>query len=937
MTLIGENFPPPTGGMVKSAQPHLLGADQCEFMLDMVVDSPGVVRSRGGFTSDYTLLSTPGTLDTYTLNGYPYLLAVPSPLQTSTVTNAPWLIIDEVNRMSIVDGTFSVVKQGLMFSVGTYAYYTPTPNKSVIVSGLVTGISTSTATSFEWFGGTVGGITNSAGGATALTGTHTVASTGIVTGVGSAYTTELSVGTVVWGTASGAPIGVVKSISSNTTFELDDSPWDGRSGALTLSASLFMRPLFRPAQGTVTTRSTQSTVFGAGTAFQQFSTAAATQDAVFARNTLDAKSTFLGYALYDPAADNPLNFSFRTLGATTTTNALADMDNAYWFGMPTGTTSNQNRRSSHAFEYHQGRGFYYRQWDTAQPDIKVYYSALTHHWDVNSTNSGSWFNYPASKRDPLMRAFSSPWGLLFFNGESGVRILRGTDPLNFVLSVLHPSRIVSPTAVTMTPMGVVWLADDGLWLFDGNRVSSLTDKLFGSAFKQSMFKSLTEGNMAATVIYSSGYLMVHVRSAGSPAGMPVSDYPGVSVPAMEGNNGTVYNPYYPHNPCYALHVPSGAWTVWQNYGYTQAVKYSGKDYLVGLYAAMGGTTRKVILTDMDNVLNGVATDNMVAINGMNPLNNMPGLFGTSSYFVASGTPQGWMKGGDTLGGVYTQYDHRAGLCALKADGTAYTGTFSLAGNSTYQVQNTFNNAGTFEAECQVTLPTFSATDTSNWISNFYTNSSPRANEVILVRGRTNSSNGWRVTVGAVTITVETVTFNSSTGWTVSSPSTIYTITTNGSSYNLSFEHTGTTIIGYKVTHTANTVYLSWQFGRKRDPMGPTPYLITRAFHKPGMRMWLRKFRMFFRSSGDLSLRTVDNMDGDYLYSTAVSPDTVTLTSSDATDEAQGANVNQPTTVFFGSRADTFQVILARKVVGSSAVFRLFNATLLYKMLRGGRR
>ncbi len=927
MTLIGENFPPPTGGMSKAVAPFMLPNDKAEFMVDTLLHVPGEIRSRGGFIPAATLVSgRPFTVDSCL--GRNSQLVVPAPSGLINATNAPWFVLDD-NTIYITDKDF-VVKTSATTAYPWHCYATATNHKSVVITSVGDPNYGGGATySFEWFGGTLGAATATGSSGTTLTGTHSIASTGILTGVGSAYLTEVSIGTILWNSAFNAPIGIVKSVTSDTVCELVDAPWDGKTGAITVKATVFLPPIARVAGGTITTRTAQTVVIGANTQLDQLSTSSALSDAIFIRGSETNKSTFLGYTYYDTAADNPLNVSFRTLGSTTTTTALSASDNAYWYSYAAGIPRTTRDLSTYAFTMYNNMGFWYKQYDSTQPENRIYVSGTEHHADVNVTTSGSWFTVSASQTDGLLRAFPSRFGLLLFNRLSGVRIVTGNNKNNLTMTKLHHSSLYTPTTVTDTPNGVVWVALDGIYLFDGSSITRISDSVSLGAFNK--FFPMHNGNTImpyAALMYSRGYLMFTIKHGQQ----ETNATPTIDVPALEGNNGTVYNRYYVHAPALVMYMSTGTWTWWSNFNFNQSLTYKSTDYLVGSYSVVDANTRSVVMCALDEILENASVDTVIACSNLNPVSSEVGFY-RFNYTTSSGTTPNLVTGNDVLGGMYDAYEHRTGLCAFKADGSAYAGTYGATTVTPYGwqvLQNTFVNGANREAEVVATFPVLSEQDTANWISHIYV-SPGTATTVLLVRGRTSNTNGWRITFAALPYTVETVTFASATDWTVSSPSIIYTSSNN----HFVFEH-ATTRGGYKVTDTSNNTFVHWRFGRKRSIPGPTPYVVSRAFRVNGVSMWLRKLRLFYRSYVSLGTRYVTNMDYPDEVTGLNASDTLPSTGADSSYESL-SNVNQSATVFYGAKAETFQIVIARKIVGASSMMRLFSGTLFFKQLRGARK
>lgn len=877
MTLIGENFPPPTGGMVQSLEPHIIAPNECAVAVDQVFHVPGELRSRGLFWADWNYNRSVGPAKVIVSSSFRALSPSGLVVKGGMGTNTKYLAINQ-DTITVADtwGSLSPptdIGAHLAGITELYAWSAETtPQGVTLISGAPFKPDLHTPLTYMW-----AGSTRTAPGA--VTGTVTYSTTSVsVTGVGTSFTTDTPAGTFL---ESGSNfIGIVKSVESNTALTLWDVPYNGVGGALATNAYALYTVRPRWSGGTITTRTTQTVAIGNGTRFAAFPTSTADQVAVFARNpnlNNTPTSTFLGFTQYDPATDNPLNFSFRTVGSATTTTALANTDGAYWFGYRrsgTDTSGTDPLYKSHVTQY-ANMYFYTAQALNTINEHRLYFSSKQHFADVDMSSSGSWINIPASRANPVVRIVGGRNCLMIFL-RNDIYCLTGTSPENFVLSRVSGEVLLGPNAVCKLDNGVAWASVNGIFFFDGSAVKNLTERSFGNQFKNyhgvgTMYRqygaTVFDENSAqlsnAVLRIGKDYLFLSLNNAQrtrNAVRFPATSYSFTSASGV--------NEYIPVNIGIVVYLPTLAASIWTNMSMLDIfVDNEAAYFIMQAYIGTSSTNTTqavaVLLDDLLDLTKFQYSDGGLSLAdgylGYHPNGAKPWSWGSTVDVTAAtmydlhNTLTTSSVSKRCLGGPYhgtlNMYEHRAKLTSLSGGAAvgSWTTDATFAGGGYIkengpgieQVISSAQSSGLVHG-VEVYFPSFGSTGVTMLIK--------------------SGLFGWRITTAAGTALLESVGFTGDTSWTVSGvPVAILTMSAPCLLRAvLPLSTTGSK--GIKVDPTLGCT-IHWSMGEGGDKAFPQPYVQTKAVGVVGSQYWLRKLRMHYASTDVVGAHTISNNDG----------------------------------------------------------------------------
>ena len=877
MTLIGENFPPPTGGMVQSIEPHLLAPNECTVSVDQVFHIPGELRTRGLFWTDWNYDRGIGSSQAF--SGSAFRTVSPSGLlvKGGMGTNTKYLVInnDRIEVGSTFDTMSAATSVGahLASVIELYAWSAETtPQGITLLSGVPFQPDTYTPLTYMWAGST----RSVSPGVPAGTITYS-ATTTAVTGVGTAFLTDCPPGTFL--ESGSIYIGIVKSVESDTALTLWDVPMGGRGGALATNAYALYPVRPRWSGGTITTRTTQAVAIGNGTRFNAFPTSTADQVAVFARNANlnnSAASIFLGFTQFDPATDNPLNFSFRTMGSAVTTNALASVDNAYWFGY---RRSNTDVTGTEPLYKTQVTSYAGRYWYTAQAisvtnEHRLYFSGLQHFADVDMSSNGNWINIPASRTNPVVKIIGGRNCLMIFL-RNDVYCLTGTSPANFVLSRVSDETLMGPNALCRMSDGVAWASANGIFFFNGSDVKNLTARSFGNQFKNyhgvgTMYRQFRKTVFAendaqlsnAVLRYASDYLILSLNNAQrtrNAVRFPATNYTFASASGV--------NEFYPINPGIVVYLPTLAAGIWTNMCMLDMFSDNEAEYLImqAAYTSTTSTTgaRAILMDDLLDLTKFQYSDGGLSIRdgvrAYHPNGGKPWGWGTAPDFTAvnfvdmtteaSSSTIGRSTFGDAYDGVMDMYEHRAKLTNL-AGGAA-------VGN--WVANQTFAGGGYVEDTglgIEQVLSIAESTSRYQGVELYFP--SFAGTQTVLVK---SGLFGWRFAISAGTCTIESVGFTADNSWTVTGVPTAINSFVGPGLIRAVIDMPTTGTKGIKATGTTGLI-VHWSMGSLVSTTStPTPYVQTKAVGVAGSQYWLRKLRIHYGSTGVVGVHTISNNDG----------------------------------------------------------------------------
>lgn len=876
MTLIGENFPPPTGGMVQSIEPHLLAPNECAVSVDQVFHIPGELRTRGLFWTDWNYDRSMGPSQTFVPTSFRALSPTGLVVKGGMGTNTKYLAIN--NDRIDVGNTFDTMSAAqniaghLAGAIELYAWSAETtPQGITLLTGAPFQPDTVNPVTYMW-----AGSTRTAPGVPAGTMTYSVTTTA-VTGAGTAFLTDCPPGTFL--ESGGIFIGIVKSVESNTALTMWDVPANGVGGALATDAKALYEVRPRWSGGTITTRTTQAVAIGNGTRFNAFPTSTADQVAVFARNANlnnSAASTFLGFTQFDPATDNPLNFSFRTVGSAVTANAAASVDNAYWFGYRrsgTDVTGTEPLYKTQVTSY-AGRYWYTAQAISTTNEHRLYFSGLQHFADVDMSSNGNWINIPASRSNPVIKIIGGRNCLMIFL-RNDVYCITGTSPANFVLTRVSGEALIGPNALCRMGDGVAWTSVNGIFFFNGSAVKNLTERSFGNQFKNyhgvgTMYRQFRQTIFAendaqmcnAVLRTASDYLILSLNNAQrtrNAVRFPATNYDFTSASGV--------NEFYPINPGIVVYLPTLAAGLWTNMCMLDMFSDNEAEYLVmlGHYASTVSVlgTQAVLMDDLLDLTKFQYSDGGLSlkdsIRAYHPNGGKPWGWGTAPDFTAlnyvdlttDATTSTISRPtfGDAYDGVMNMYEHRAKL--TKLDGSAAVGTWVAdqtfagggyledTGSGIEQVISADESVGRTHA-LELYFPSFAGTQTVLIKTHFF---------------------GYRISISAGTCTVEDIGFTAADSWTVSGVPTTVTSFVGPGMLRLMVNMSTNGVKGIKATSTTGLI-AHWSLGTfGSTTTTPTPYVQTKAVGVAGSQYWLRKMRIHYASTGAVGVHTISNNDG----------------------------------------------------------------------------
>lgn len=937
-----NEFPPPTGGMVRSVAPHQLAPNECEFLVDALLHIPGELRQRGPLTSTNAGGTTSLPLSTGTRDEFKYPSAFAVHLNGKFLRKAQGRnpVLSTSIASTFVTGSST---EGGPSTDTSWVYVTErvADSGAVLVTQIprtITTTNTGLIRTYVWYGSTtpetmMGGLISST--ALTLTGTAAVDATGLVTGVGTSFTTntQVSVGSIILN-SSNRFVGIVESITSATVMQLTDTPYTGTIAAGSTIKCLSLHTFTpRYQSGSVTSRTTQSTIIGTNTDFSPlgvmppviFSDGAVN---LFSRAPGDRRSTLFGYTSFRQGTDNPLSIESRTAsGSAVVGNALAVNDNNYWFGYYNAMPQRANGGFPENAEF---LGFYQQHMTMYQGRLfacrtsagnstlrnRLSFSGLQSIFDFNVGPNGDWIGI---KSNLVYRILGASNGLVIFT-DKGVQVVNGNDPSNFTYRDLHDDSCIGSNAVCRVGDSVAWIGSKGIYITNGETVELVTQRSFGATFSDLLS---AKAGTTAVLRYSTGYLLANFNDALKDINYPAS-YGGASTGTFVGSNTL-------DAPCLAVYLPTKAACWWSNFNMLDLYDVDGVDYLwmTGYSTGAAGVTVSI---PFDTVLNGFGNDTIQSITQYGRyIDSLAAASPTSANgniddYTSTAAVQATAKSG--LGRMNAA-EYTSTRTALDIDGTAWEGsTPSYAWSSTYvkQFQPTDQGGGNYRVAAAFDVSGLPESP-DGWLSCFFFNIGIYTQAFI--RGRTSNSDGWRITS---TGGLRECSFASDTSWS-HTDGTVLTAPGLGTAHQF-FQHPAGVTPAFRFETANPSNFITWEvMPLDVTTVGPNPFVLTRAFGG-GVKLWLRKLRLFYRSGTVVGVRAISNMDHDYEGSTAWGSGYATATSTSAVDDPV-ANVNNTYDVRFGRTMETVQFAVA-PMYAKTGIFRLFQMQPIFKTLRRGR-
>jgi hypothetical protein len=490
-----RTFPGAGGGMDLAAPVHMLPDSKARWIVDGLVDRPGIVRQRGKLKgTDIISDKKPyGMMATYNPAGA-LVLAVHA--SDDSTTNGV-VFLDEDNA---VQGTYS-------YSAN---YDTEKPSlwqASNLVKGPGTVFAWAVSMRLDvqarirgmgiWRGGWKPDY--STGTITATQGSTSVS------GGGTSWSANVSPGMFLFddlGSGNYSFLGVVRSVESNTALTLEDGALfgSGIGSAYKLTSVRGLSP--RIGVGRISAASGQAVVNGTGTKFRQLGTGSTW--AMFRQRDM----TFIGN-VSSIASDTQLTLAANVSSGAETANdkyIAIKISDTFLVVNPTHSlgflSASWNERQFYA-------NFPATSVAQANAGSRLWYSDTEDPESLDFTKDGSNLEIPSteSANQPIFGLMGTKDGLLIFK-ESETYILQGTaDPTTWTLKLLTNNGSFSPMSIVAYKGGAIWAGDRGIFQYLNGEVKNLTEDNLGDWWTKSFVNFNTDIDRMYAMIERDHYIL----------------------------------------------------------------------------------------------------------------------------------------------------------------------------------------------------------------------------------------------------------------------------------------------------------------------------------------------------------------------------------------------------------------------------------------------
>ena len=456
-----RTFPGAGGGMDQAAPVHMLPDSKARWIIDGLVDRPGIVHQRGKLRGTEINNNPPwGLANVWTPDNQLRLAAHFSDSSTS-------------NGFTFLDHNNAVL--------GTYAYtfnYTNSGfpsiwNANPALKGPGMLMSWATWLSGESTGSARGmGYWRGGSKADYTTGTITcVRGSASVTGAGTTWSSNVVPGMFVFRDNGGGTfryLGVVKTVNSNTSITLEAiSPMDAPAASnykITSIRGLSPRHIV----GRISGNSGQNIVNGTGTKFRQ----------ITAGNVYSLYRLRDGLYLGDINTINSdtqlvLNQNIPAGGEVANDKYVAiKIDDGFAVMNPNLPTITATWK---------GRQFYANKAGDQDGQTRIWYSDIGDFEGLDMSTDGWNLDVPStgSHPTPILALLPAKDFLLIFK-EQEVFILKGSvDPASWSIEILTEHGTLCPMSVINYNDGAIWASDEGIFYYDGQSLKNIVEDSLG--------------------------------------------------------------------------------------------------------------------------------------------------------------------------------------------------------------------------------------------------------------------------------------------------------------------------------------------------------------------------------------------------------------------------------------------------------------------------
>lgn len=464
-----RTFPGAGGGMDLAGPIHMLADSKARFIIDGLVDQPGLVRQRGKIKGTQIATQSPyGLMATNMPDGTLVLGALVS--DDTTVNH-----IQFIDKNNGALGFYNI--GGNVGAIGPLSIWQSTP--LLKGPGVAFGFATSLTNPIFlrglgfWRGGTK---------ATYATGTITATrGSKIVTGAGTTWSSNLTAGMFMFkdnGAGLYTYLGVIKSVDSNTQVTLEENSLYSAAAASAYSATAIRGYNPRVAVGRISGAAGQATINGTGTKFGQIGPTSTwtlwrARDMTFIGDvstiTTDTQLVLVANvpALADTANDKYL--------AIANSGPFSVLSPGQSFGILSATW--------------QGRQFYAHGGVGTGNESRLWYSDVDDFEALDLSNDGWNLDITSTEEypQPIFALLSTEPALLVFK-EAELFQVAGTsaDPTTWSVKKVTDNGTLCPMSVVAYKGGAIWASDRGIFSYDGTSLTNLTADSLGDYWTKAL-------------------------------------------------------------------------------------------------------------------------------------------------------------------------------------------------------------------------------------------------------------------------------------------------------------------------------------------------------------------------------------------------------------------------------------------------------------------
>ena len=507
--LIVQTFEGTVSGMNQANPPFTIDPKQTSRILqDILLDKPGLIRRRGPVqkltgspTIAYKATGIAATIDrngAYKLavlagNGTNAYLHLLNSSFTSVSTAYPWF-------GGFTDSPRYDVDSSACFSGGTL----------IGTSSTTRAVPSAVQALAYWKGSTKPNYTVTQACTSGATGDASISFA-----TGATCTTNVEVGMFLF-TSSGYLVGVVSQVNSDTSVTLEEGALFGPVG-LTNCVFQPIRGLNpRVSTGLLSCSTSSMNVTGSNTLF---------------------RTQYLGIGSWDMYRSSDMkyigtvNTVVSDLVLSLTANATVSMNNepyiavqrdgSYSLDCVNGYPTHPIRKLGFLTTTYAGRQWYANRalQSTAQDyPANVWFSDVTDFESVNVNKGGDWFHVHSTggPNTPIIKIMGMVNGLAIFK-ENELWVIKGTDKSSFSLQKVADLSVLDTDSVVAYNGGCVFTAKEGIFSFDGLKLTPLTAQL-GDNYHQAVLSWTAPTDQAHAFIARDHYF-VHLTNYKDPLGV----------------------------------------------------------------------------------------------------------------------------------------------------------------------------------------------------------------------------------------------------------------------------------------------------------------------------------------------------------------------------------------------------------------------------------